>query len=440
MNQVNDTRFMTQEEFAEGLEELDLNRSEYKAAGLPLLVKGDRVYADASDSHTIIFGATGSKKTRLLVMPSVELLCRAGESFVVTDPKGEVHKRTAECARRAGYQVHCLNLRDLQKSKSWNPLELPYRYYSEGNTSKAMELVAQLVEMIIPNDGGKDKFWSDSSRNIVIGFILLLMEHVEGVSECNFRNLMELWETYLAEKSAFLKKVRTESNKMIYRKMACLDTKSDSTAGSMESYVSSSLNRIFINSDILNLISGNELSFKNITDGKTAIYLVIPDENTAYHFIASVFLSQFYDVLIEKAQERRDNRLPIRMNFIIDEFANLPKIENMDSMITAARSRNIRLFLVVQSMKQLNYKYEEYAEVICSNCNNWVYLYSKEYDLLHQISRLCGEVIYDSGVRMPLVSEFQLQHLNKEEGEALVLSGRDYPCIVNLRDIDDYDF
>ena len=91
-------------------------------------------------------------------------------------------------------------------------------------------------------------------------------------------------------------------------------------------------------------------------------------------------------------------------------------------------------------MKQLNYKYEEYAEVICSNCNNWVYLYSKEYELLQQISQLCGEMIYESGVRIPLISTFQLQHLSKEKGEALVLSGRNYPCIVNLRDIDDYDF
>lgn len=440
MNQINDTRFMTQEEFASEFTELDLNRKHYEAAGLPFLVKDNMVYTDASDNHTIIFGATGSKKTRLLVMPAVELLCRAGESFIVTDPKGEVFQRTAERARRAGYEVHCLNLRDVTRSKSWNPLALPYRYYHSGKTARAMELVAELVSMIIPDEGGKDKFWADCSRNILIGFILLLMEHADGVAECTFLNLMELWEVYLDQKRRFFDKVKEEPNKTIYRKMSCLDNKSEATVGSMESYVSSSLNRITINADVLKLISGNDISVKDITEDKVAIYLVIPDENSTYHFVASVFLSQFYDILIEKAQVRPDNRLPIRMNFVVDEFANLPKIENMDSMITAARSRNIRLFLVVQSMKQLNYKYEEYAEVICSNCNNWVYLYSKEYELLQQISQLCGEMIYESGVRMPLISTFQLQHLNKEKGEALMLSGRNYPCIVNLRDIDDYDF
>lgn len=440
MNQINTTRFMTQEEFANQMTALDLEQNRYREAGIPLMVKENTVYTDASDNHTIIFGATGSKKTRLMVMPAIELLCRAGESFVVTDPKGEVYQRTAKRAHRAGYRVCCLNLRDVTRSASWNPLELPYMYYTRGETAKALELVAQLVAMIVPNENDKDKFWADSSRNIIIGFILLLMEHVDTEKDCTFQNLMELWEAYLVEKKRFWEKVKEEENKTIYRKMSCMDTKSDSTVGSMESYVSSSLNRITINADVLNLISGNDISLHNITGEKVAIYLVIPDENTTYHFIASVFLSQFYDVLIEKAHEREDNRLSNRMNFIVDEFANLPKIENVDSMITAARSRNIRFVLVVQSMKQLNYRYEEYAEVICSNCNNWVYLYSKEIELLDQISRLCGEVVYENNMKLPLISTFELQHLSKEKGEALVLSGRNFPCIVNLRDIDDYDF
>ncbi len=440
MNQVNTTEFMTQEEFADAMVALDLGKAHYKEAGIPFLVKEDTVYADTSDNHTIIFGATGSKKTRLLVMPAVELLCRGGESFIVTDPKGEVYQRTADRAHMAGYQVHCLNLRDVAKSKSWNPLELPYRYYHEGKTSKAMTMVAQLVDMLVPAGKEKDAFWTDSSRNIITGFILLLIEHADGVSDCNFRNLMELWETYLGNRRAFLEKAKTERNKTIFRKIACLDIKAEATVGGMESYVSSSLNHIAINEDVLNLISDSEISIMGITEERLAVYLVIPDENTTYHFVASVFLSQLYDVLIEKAQERGDNRLPIRMNFLVDEFANLPKIENMDSMITAARSRNIRFVLVVQSMKQLKHKYEEYAEVICSNCNNWVYLYSKEMKLLEQISKLCGEKIYDDGTRVPLISAFELQHLSKEKGEALVLSGRNFPCIVNLRDIDDYDF
>ncbi len=441
MNQINTTRFLTQDELAAKLTELKLSENRYEAAGIPLLVKGDKVYVDTSDSHSIIFGATGSKKTRLLVMPTVELLYRAGESFVVTDPKGEIFERTAKHAKESGYSVSWLDLRNVAESLRWNPLELPYRYYHRGETAKAMELVTQLSSMIVGEAAEKDKFWADTSKNIISGFILLLMGFVDSAEECNILNLMELWETYLSDRKTFMRRVKDEENKMIFRKLSAMDiSASSSTLASMEAYVSSSLNRITINADMMKLLSGNDVSIEKIVDEKAAVYLVIPDENPTYHFIASVFLTQLYDCLIGKAQVSKDNRLPIRMNFIVDEFANLPKIDNMDSMITAARSRNIRFILVVQSMQQLKYKYEAYADVICSNCNNWIYLYSKEYELLQKISHLCGEKIYDNNCRIPLISEFELQHLDKEAGEALVLACRNYPCIVNLKDIDAYEF
>jgi len=440
MNQINSTRFLKQSEFAEGLTKLSLSDKSYEAAGMPLMVEGNNVFTDTGDNHTIIFGATGSKKTRLMVMPSIELLCRAGESFVVTDPKGEIFAKTAKNARKHGYHIKCLDLRYIEKSKSWNPLSLPYTHYVLGETSKAMEQISQIVNMLVEDKNEKDKFWSNGAKDIITGFILLLMEVADNEKECTFLALLELWENYLTNRRDFFEKAKEEKNKTIYRKMLPLNSAATGTQGSFEAYVSASLNRIAINQDVLTLLSGDDIYMPTINEEKTAIYLVIPDENTTYHFVAALFISQLYDVLIAEAQKCYDKKLPTRMNFVIDEFANMPKIENMDSMITAARSRNIRFFLVVQSMKQLIYKYAEYAEVICGNCNNWVYLYSKEYELLNMISNLCGERIFDNNSRIPLISEFELQHLNKDEGQALVLAGRSFPCVVNLRDIDAYVF
>ena len=104
---------------------LDLQETQYAQGGVPLLTMGDKVYVDASDSHTIIFGATGSKKTRMFAMPSLRIFARAGESFVVTDPKGELYQRTSGEVVQMGYEVCCLNLRDMECGESWNPLDLP---------------------------------------------------------------------------------------------------------------------------------------------------------------------------------------------------------------------------------------------------------------------------------------------------------------------------
>ncbi len=440
-NRINQTRFMTQEELAERYTPITLSESHYPAGGVPLLVQGDTAYVDSSDSHSIIFGATGSKKTRLLAMPTVEILGRAGESFVVTDPKGEIYDRTAAHMEENGYQIYCLNLRDLEKGDTWNPLQLPYQYYHEGKKEKAMQMIQTLAEAMISKDDINEAFWTQSGGSVLSGFILIMMEKALK-EECHIKCLLHMWEEYIKDRKQILKKIRSGCYSPIaVSKLGLLDNDSTKTTGSIESIVANGLNKLITNERFVTFLSqDNGLCLDQIVKEKTAVYLIVPDETHYYHFVVSIFIQQMYEILIQKAQIEENGMLPYRMNFVIDEFANFPKIESMDAMITAARSRNIRFHLFIQSMQQLTARYKEESKIICSNCNNWIYLYSKEYELLQEISRLCGEVIYETNVRMPLISEFDLQHLNKETGETLVLAGRNYPCITNLMDIDEYPY
>lgn len=440
MNRINKTRFLTQEEMAETLVEIDINEATYAVGGIPMLVMNDKIYIDAADSHTMIFGATGSKKTRMFAMPSVGIFARAGESFVVTDPKGEIYDRTIGDVLSYGYESNCINLRDFRAGVTWNPLALPYRYYHNGKKTKAIEFAVEMSRMIIGEDATEEVFWINSAVDVFSGFILLLFE-LASEEECHFRSLCELWKAYISNRKEVIKKIKEMfGDGVVYQKLSSLDNPSEKTVGSIEAFISMGLNKLGINEEFMDFLSQKGLDLQGLVNKKNAIYLLIPDENKSYHFVVSLFLEQLYEVLIAKAQGEASHMLPVRMNFLIDEFANIPKIGNMDAMITAARSRNIRFHLIVQGMKQLEQKYEEGAETIMGNCNNWVYLYSKEYELLEEISRLCGEVIYDNNVRMPLFSEFDLQHLDKEKGEALVLAGRNYPCLTNLADIDEYPY
>lgn len=439
MDRINSTRFTSQEELAALLLPLDLKEQHFEAGGVPLMVKDGKVYVDASDSHTMIYGATGSKKTRMFAMPSIGIFARGNESFVVTDPKGELYERTAGDVQAYGYDVQCMNLRCFKEGFSWNPLALPYEYYHYGRRVKAMEFVTEMAKMII-GDSAEEAFWINTSADIFVGFVLLLFE-LSDKKECNLRSLVEIWNHYLKHKEDTVRFIKEKyGNTMIYQKISSLDNASDRTVGSIEAFINMGLNKLTINEEFMNFLSQEGVNLEQMTENKMALYLVIPDENKSYHFVVSLFLEQLYEILIHKAQSELEQKLPCRMNFLIDEFGNIPKIENMEAMITASRSRNIRFHLIVQGMKQLRQKYGEGAEIISGNCNNWVYLYSKEYELLQDISRLCGEVIYDNNIRMPLFSEFDLQHLSKEKGEALVLAGRSCPCISNLADIEEYPF
>lgn len=440
MKKLNSTRFMSQEELENKYTAIDINAERYSAAGIPLLVKDGKIYVDNEDSHTMVFGATGSKKTRNLVMPSVGIFTRAGESFVVTDPKGEIFDRTSADAKEHGYNICCLNLREFADGIAWNPLALAYKYYHNGNRTKALEFVSEMIKMIIGEETTEEAFWTYSAVDILMGFTLILFEE-SGETECTLKNLCKLWNEYMYDNRTVLDRFKEKyENTFIYQKISYLYSKSDKTVGSMQTIVSMGVNKLALNEEFLEFVSCKGVDILTMIEGKQAIYLIVPDENTSYHFMASLFLEQLYEVLIEKAQQEEDHRLKNRMNFLIDEFANIPRIKNMDAMITASRSRNIRFQLIIQGMKQLRDKYEEAAEIITGNCNNWLYMYSKEFELLQDISNLCGEVCYDNSIRMPLFSTFELQHLNKEEGEALLLGGRNCPCLTNLADISKYPY
>ena len=167
--------------------------------------------------------------------------------------------------------------------------------------------------------------------------------------------------------------------------------------------------------------------------------MLLPDEKTSYHNLVSLYIKQSYEYLIYKAQNFVDSNrtLGIRVNYILDEFSSLPTISDFPAMITAARSRNIRFNLFLQSKKQLFLKYDEECNTIMSNCENWIYLSSRELDFLKELSQLCGET--NSGNRKPLLSVSDLQKLDKEKGQVLILSGRNKPLITFLPDIDFYD-
>ena len=155
--------------------------------------------------------------------------------------------------------------------------------------------------------------------------------------------------------------------------------------------------------------------------GNTAVFMIMPDQKKTYHSLLTIFIKQCYETLIDEAQ-RNGGKLPIRTNFILDEFANMPPLSDADSMVSAARSRDIRFTFIIQNFAQLNDVYgEEVAQVIRGNCGNIIYLISTELKALEEISKMCGEVKSkkdDKTSSTPLVTITDLQKLKL--GEAII--------------------
>ncbi len=433
-----ETRWATEEEIKADGTYVSTARPTCPVGGLPLISNGTDVYVDGSDTHTLIFGSTGSKKTRLFCMPMLGLFAKAGESYVVTDPKGELYAKTSGLAKAMGYKTVVLNFRNAEFGDSWNPLALPYQLYHGGQREAAIGMLNDFVTTLSEAErkGNMEPFWVEMAASLALANLLLLMESGEP-EQVNVGNLSALCsgsQLRDLEKLSFPMKEDTIAG-LNFKNVF---TSPERTLNSISVELYSMLRIFNTQKNLVKMLSGNSVDLQNIGREKTAVYLIIPDEKTTCHFLATTFIKQVYEVLISEAQKENSLQLPIRVNFVLDEFCNMPKIQDMPSMISAARSRNMRFYLVAQSMHQLRGKYREDADTIKGNCDNWVFLTSKELTLLDEISQLCGSVTTAEGGKRSLISISQLQRLDKERGEALILHARQYPFISQLADISEY--
>lgn len=437
-SQNHESRWATIDEIKNASAYIDLNAEDYPTAGLPLISNGVEAYVDDKDTHSLIFGATGSKKTRLFCMPLINMMLKAGESFVATDPKGELYAKTSGLAKKKGYKTIVLDFRDIGRGDKWNPLALPYEMYHSGEEDDAAALLNDFVATILEPSfkNSKDPFWPQTSRSLSMALLLTLMEYAkkEEVHMASFVNLC----TNDAIETIFEKLYKFKNDHIATTNFRSVLAGSELTTKNIVVSLFASMSIFALQKDLCGMLSENTFDLRKIGSQKTAVYLIVPDEKSTLHFLITTFIKQAYEVLIREAQKSKTLSLPVRVNFVLDEFCNIPKIPDMASMISAARSRNMRFFLVAQSKHQLVGKYGEDADTIKGNCDNWVFLTSRELDLLKEISELCGKIRTSAGNERPLISISELQRLDKQKGEALIMHAREYPIITEMADISEY--
>ena len=415
--------------------------------GLPIISDGRTIYVDNSDTHSLILGSTGSKKTRLFGMPLINLFAMAGESFIATDPKGELYQKTSGLVAAKGYNTIVLNFRDLQSSALWNPLILPYELYHGGKTDEAISMLNDFTNALSEpqRKGAKDPYWIEMAHSMALAYLLFFIDTATK-EEANIYNYAHFFATNSSPDATeeISRHVAEGSIAHVQLRGVLTNKEAKTTFGNVASGVSNMINPFIIRKTLCQVLSSSSFDVRKIGVERTGIYIIVPDEKTTLHFLVTAFIKQTYEALIHEAQQFKDAKLPVRLNLLLDEFCNIPAIPDMASMISAARSRNMRFFLMVQGLYQLKQKYGDDAVTIMGNCENIAFLNSREYNLLKEVSNLCGDTFYhdqDGSLRSrPLISIAELQRLDKEKGEALILHSRQYPFVSALADIGAYQF
>lgn len=444
--------------------------------------------------HTLGVGPTGTGKSQMLVFPTMEVISRPSfpsveqlkknkatkevieraknlqESMIVNDVKGELLANTYDLLKKRGYNIKVINLEEPYHSHAWNPFETIKKHYLEAleknpknpDLSNTTNLCNAFAHILNDDPNAKDKFWQDTAKNLTSGTTLAMVEDLLFADEKTYFPTEDEKDSKLKTADSFTPHVMVntistlastsydDKTKMLdyyftsrslgnlpKQKASAMTSAGENTKGSILSTALTNLD-LFTDESIARLTSMNEIDFKDLIENPTAIFIVCPDDNPTRWALASVFVEQSYFTLSKLIKKKHKGKSPRRINYLLDEFAQMPSIPDLDKKTSMSRSRNIRFFLFVQDMNQFNVKYGDYAPIIKNNCQNMVYIKTNDMPAVEEtfkklgtrtvvrksISSQLGEVEYQVSESLdeePLLHMNELMELPFEKGVVLRL-------------------
>ena len=349
----------------------------------------------ARNKNTLVVGGSGSGKTRFFVKPNIMQL---HSSYCITDPKGTLLVECGNLLAKAKYQIKVLNLINFKKSMHYNP----FMYiHSEKD-------ILKLVNTIIANTKGEgdksgEDFWVKAEKlycQALIGYIwyeapedemnfstLLEMINASEAREDdeNFKNAVDLMFDELAQR---------EPDHFAVRQYAKYKLAAGKTAKSILISCGARLAPFDIR-ELRDLMSYDELELDLLGDRKTALFIIIPDTDDTFNFVASIMYTQLFNLLCDRADDVYGGRLPVHVRCLLDEFANIGQIPKFDKLIATIRSREISASIILQSQSQLKAIYKDNADTIIGNCDTTLFLGGKETTTLKEMSEMLGKETID---------------------------------------------
>lgn len=406
------------------------------AAGPVLQYENGDCWSFEGEGHVMILGVSGSGKSRRGTIPMTKSFIQNRQSAVIADAKGEIYAHTKDEIPDC-YDVHVIDFRNLYEddAEGWNPLAAPYELWISGTRKErhvAEQTVEELAHTMYPEAKQQDPFWINSARSVFIALVyaLFILAKPEEVNLASVYYLMAKGEERFGA-STYLKTLveLLENHENVAMQLLSYVTTANDTRAGIRSTFLEGLSIATKSESVRNFLGHDDLQINSLTGNKpTLVYIIIPDETPIYDELTGVLVSQLMNHYVRIAEQDYSGKLPIRVNVLLEELGNIGRaITNLPHLMTAGRSRNIRVEFVLQSISQLVDIYgASNATTIMSNCDVRIAFRVNHWDTLTELSKICGEreINCEGHIsREPLITQSQLAAM--ETGQALVIiSGR----------------
>lgn len=346
--------------------------------------------------NVLVIGGSGAGKTRFFVKPNV---MQANCSMVILDPKGEILRDTGYLLMKKGYKVRVLDLIDMQRSHCYNP----FVYLRDDND--VQRLVTNMFKATTPKGAtSSDPFWDTAAQMLLLALIFYL-KYEAPEDEQNFAMVMEMLragdvdeedsKAMSALDTLFYDLRKTDPDHIALKYYDAYHSGSGKTLKSIQITLAARLEKFNLES-VAGLTITDELDLWKLGEEKTALFAIIPDNDTSFNFLVSLLYTQLFQQLFEVADKKYGGSLPVPVQFLMDEFANVSLPDDFDKILSVMRSRGVSVSIILQNLAQLKALFEKQWESIVGNCDEFVYLGGNEKETHKYVSELLGKETIDT--------------------------------------------
>ncbi len=346
--------------------------------------------------NVLVIGGSGAGKTRFYVKPNV---MQANCSMVILDPKGEIIRDTGWLLRKKGYKVRILDLIDMPRSHCYNP----FVYLRDDND--VQRLVTNLFKATTPKGATQtDPFWDTSAQMLLLA-LMFYLKYEAPEEEQNFAMVMEMLragdvdeedsKSPSALDTLFYDLRKTDPDHIALKYYDAYHSGSGKTLKSIQITLAARLEKFNLES-VAGLTITDELDLWKLGEEKTALFAIIPDNDTSFNFLVSLLYTQIFQQLFEVADKKYGGSLPVHVQFLMDEFANVSLPDDFDKILSVMRSRGVSVSIILQNLAQLKALFEKQWESIVGNTDEFVYLGGNEQATHKYVSELLGKETIDT--------------------------------------------
>ena len=346
--------------------------------------------------NVLVCGGSGAGKTRFFCKPNI---MQAETSMMILDPKGENLKSCGGLLEEKGYVVRVLDLINMSKSHCYNP----FVYLRDDND--VQRLVTNLFKSTTPKgSSSSDPFWDTAAQMLLLALIFYL-KYEAPEDEQNFATVMEMLRAgeiqdenggdYSPLDRLFNNLGSKQPDHIAYKYYKDYHSGSAKTLKSIQITLAARLEKFNLES-LASLTMTDELELNKMGERKTALFAIIPDNDTSFNFLVSVLYTQLFQQLFYVADHKYGGRLPVHVHFICDEFANVSLPDDFDKILAVMRSREVSVSIILQNMAQLKALFEKQHESISGNCDEFLYLGGNEASTHKYVSEMLGKETIDT--------------------------------------------